>query len=87
MKLPFSLVEVIIAIVKSIFVQEHSDKTGPEKEEAVLSAVPLKTAGVGGWLEYLKYFTLLSGLIKVIIQYLNDNLGHDWGNGDDADKK
>ena len=87
MILPFSLVEMIVSIIKSIFTQERTDKTGPEKEEAVLRAVNPKSASLGSWLDYLKYFYLLSGLIKVIIKYLNDNVGQDWGKENDSSKK
>lgn len=82
LKLPFSLVEIIIAILKAIFLQERSDKSGPEKEYAVLGSVKNLVPNGGSWLDYLKYFSLLSGLIKVIIQYLNDNFGKDWGKDD-----
>lgn len=87
LKLPFNLVDMILTIIRSIFVQERTNKTGPEKEEAVLTAANPKMASAGSWLDYLKYFYLLSGLIKIIIKYLNDNLGKDWGKENDANKK
>lgn len=87
MKLPFSLIEMLIAIIKAIFLEEKSDKSGIEKEHAVLASVGNLVPVKSSWLDYLKYFSLLSGLIKVIIEYLNKNFGHDWGGDDDPDKK
>jgi len=85
LKLPFSLIEILIAIIKAIFLEERTDKTGIEKEHDVLASVGSMVPVKSGWLDYLKYFSLLSGLIKVIIEYLNNNFGKDWGKENDSD--
>lgn len=85
MKLPFTLIEILIAVIKAIFLQERTNKPGPEKEYEVLASVSGNFAKANGWLDYLKYFTLISGLIKMIVKYLNENLGKDWGKENDSD--
>jgi len=84
MKLPFSLVEIVIAVIKSIFIEERTNNPGITKEHNVLASVGTMIPVKSGWLDYLKYFTLLSGLIKVVITYLNENFGKDWGKENDS---
>lgn len=87
MKLPFNLLALIITLIKAIFIAERNGGSGPEKENSVLASLSNIIPNGGSWLDYLKYFSIISGLIKVIIKYLNESIGKDWGKENDDAKK